>query len=400
MKGRHWIFLSIISLAIAAVCTLATWLRYGEIPAEVQPPVPKVAAITLPLEPLQIQVVTAVPAYAWANAAAESFNAQQHTLDGQVIEVEVIVMDGLSALNKWGQGEFMPYPTAWLAESRAWVEQANLVALERTNQDIFLSTGRYRAQPVVLSPLVWGIWEDAYSTMSAYFGTEQISWDEIHQAAVIGQWQDMGGQDAFGHFKLVVAHPKRDPAGLVAIVAAAGEYYDKPTLSAEELHDPEFLLWLSEQFDTVVDFSPFGAENMLLFGRSNGDAGQIVESYLLMNMAALEKRWGQSLIIVYPDPIAWFDFPYTVYMGPETSAAEKEAALLFKQYLLTADQQAAALEFGLRPACAECPSDGGLISKWQTNGVQENIPSASRMRPASRSGLEALTEWYVEKYED
>jgi len=139
---------------------------------------------------------------------------------------------------------------------------------------------------------------------------------------------------------------------------------------------------------------------MLLFGRSNGDAGQIVESYLLTNMEGLEDRWDQPLVIVYPDPIAWFDFPYAIYMGQETTAEEKQAALGFKDYLLTTDQQAAALDFGLRPACAECSSSGGLISRWQAFGVMEIIPSASRMRPASRSGMEALTRWYVEQYEE
>lgn len=309
-------------------------------------------------------------------------------------------MDGISALNKWARGEFAPVPTAWVAESRAWVDQANVAALERTGQDIFLSGGQYRAQPLVLSPLVWGIWNDAYSALTNHFGTKQISWDELHEAAVIGQWQDIGGDEEWGNFKLVVAHPKRDPAGLTAMVGAAGEYYDKPSVTTQQLQDDDFLVWLSDLFDTVVDFSPFGVENMLLFGRSNGDAGQIVESYLLVNMEGLETRWNQPLIIIYPDPIAWFDFPYAIYMGTETSADQKQAALEFKEYLLSSDQQAQALYFGLRPACADCPSTGGLITKWAAIGVLENIPSSSRMRAASRSGLEALTRWYVETYEE
>ncbi len=400
MDRTRWIFMIIMSLALCISGGLLLWTQYIAVP-EVPLLQSQEPMVTSPPEvPIRVQVISAVPAYDWVNSAADSFNAQGNKIDGRVIEVEIIAMDGLSALNKWGQGEFDPLPTVWLAESRTWVDQANLAALERTQQDIFLMGGRYRAQPVVLSPLVWGIWKDAHQTLSTHFGTEQISWDEIHEAAVIGQWQNMGGQEEWGRFKLVVAHPKRDPAGLVAIVGAAGEYYDKPTISAQELQDPNFLIWLATQFDTVVDFSPFGAENMLLFGRSNGDAGQIVESYLLIKMEGLENRWGQALQIVYPDPIAWFDFPYAIYMGQETSALEKQAALQFKEYLLTADQQAAALDFGLRPACAECPSNGGLISRWQENGVRENIPSASRMRPASRSGLEALTKWYVETYEE
>jgi Ca-activated chloride channel family protein len=323
-----------------------------------------------PKIPVEISVIVAIPAEPWVSQAAELYNKEDHFVKATRIIVEVIPMDGLSALNKWANGEFKPVPTAWLAESRAWVDQANIGSLKRTGQDIFLAGGRYRAQPVILSPLVWGIWRDAYNTLVNYMGTKKISWDEIHQAAVVGRWADMGGEADRGEFKLVVAHPRRDPAGLTAMVSAAGEYFDKPVVSTKELQDPLFLDWLSELFNTVVDFSPFGVENMFLFGRSNGDAGQMVESYLLVNMEGLEKRWNQPLEILYPDPIAWFDFPYAIYMGKETTAEEKHAALDFKNYLLSANQQAAALEFGLRPASPESPSIGrgnGKYTQWVTD---------------------------------
>ena len=139
---------------------------------------------------------------------------------------------------------------------------------------------------------------------------------------------------------------------------------------------------------------------MLLYGRSNGDAGQLVEAFFLTEMSGVQSRWGETIQIVYPDPISWFDFPYAIYVGDETSAQEKQAALAFKDYLLSAEQQALALDYGLRPACPECPIDGGLIAEWQSIGVQTNIPSASRMRPASIRGLEELTNWYIERYEE
>ena len=186
----------------------------------------------------------------------------------------------------------------------------------------------------------------------------------------------------------------------MSVNQAAGEYFDKPSVKAKDLEDPTFLSWLSELFDTVVAFSSFGVEDMLLFGRSGGDAGMMVESFLLTNMEGLQQRGQQTLEIVYPDPIAWFDFPYAIYMGKETSAVEKQAALDFKDFLLSANQQAAALEFGLRPACVECSSGGGLIARWKDRGVSETIPSASRMRPASRSGIDFLSSWFSKTYQE
>ncbi len=358
-----------------------------------------VAATPTPGPPLEISVVAALPAEEWLTSVAERYNSGQHLVENRPVQVEVIPMDGLSALNKWGRGEFDPVPTAWLAESRAWVDQANVAALERTGRDVFLASGQYRAQPVVLSPIVWGIWQETYEALREHFGSTDISWDELHEAAVVGQWTDLAGKSEWGTFKLVIADPKLDPVGLTAMVGAAGEYYDRPSVSTDDLKDTAFLDWLADLLNTVVDFSPVGVENMLLFGRSNGDAGQIVETHLLVNMEGLETRWKEPLVIVYPDPIAWFDFPYAIYMGEETSALDKKAALDFKEFLLSTGQQLAALDFGLRPANPDVASTGGLVKRWEDLGVEVNIPSAARMREASRSGLDALTQWYIVRYE-
>lgn len=363
-------------------------------------PPPTATPMPTPEPALEVQVVTALAVEPWVSQAAEMYNAMEPSIGGRQVMIEIIPMQGLSALNKWSRGEFDRIPTVWLAESRIWVEQANANSLERTGQDIFLNGGRYRAQPVALSPLVWGIWDESFTVLEDYFGTADISWDQMHEAATLESWETMGGDPDWGQFKLVVAHPVRDPAGLTAMVGAGGEFFDNPSLTSDELQDPAFLDWLGEMFDTVVDFSPVGAENMLLYGRSNGDAGMLVESFLLTQMAGVESRWGETIRIVYPDPISWFDFPYAIYMGDETSAEEKQAALDFKEFLLSAEQQGLALDFGLRPVCPECPIDGGLIAEWEGIGVLANIPSASRMRPASIRGLETLTNWYIERYEE
>lgn len=360
----------------------------------------RINAAAAPEDPVAIRIMAAPAVEPWLRSVAATYNTEDHRVANHPIQVEIIPIDGLRAITKWERGDFDPIPTAWVAESRDWVNQANEAALDRMGQDIFLASGEYRMQPLVLSPLVWGIWEDAYTTLADHFETTAISWDEIHAAAVAERWAELGGEADAGPFKLVIAHPKHDPAGLTAMVSAAGEYYDKPTADSAELLDTAFLEWLSTSLDTVVDFSPFGAENMLLFGRSNGDAGLIVESYLLTNMEGLVTKWDQPLTILYPDPIAWFDFPYAIYMGTETSPLEKEAALAFKEHLLTANQQALALDFGLRPACAECPMDSGLLAQWEELGVRVQVPSASRMRSASRSGLDGLQQWFIENYEE
>ena len=352
-----------------------------------------------------VRIVSALPAEPWVSAAARAYNGERHSVDGAMVKVEVVPMDGVTALNRWAKNDFDVIPTVWLAETRDWVNQANNLVVESLGQDIFLAGGEYRDQPVALSPEVWAIFKSRYdalkSTYAKELGGKDLSWQQMHAAATSPDWVSLGGKAEWGRFKLVIPHPKRDPAGLAAMVGAAGAYYNRAGVSTEDLTDPKFLAWLQQLLDSVVDFSPFGVENMLLFGYSNGDAGQIIESYLLVNMEGLQKRWKEPLVILYPDPITWFDFPYAIYMGKETTALEKNAALEFKRYLLSDDVQRTTLKFGLRPASPNVPAraEGSLIARWADMGFKEEVPSASRMRPAPRSGLTSLAEWFQGRYE-
>ncbi|MBI4317343.1 MAG: substrate-binding domain-containing protein [Chloroflexi bacterium] len=354
--------------------------------------------------PVRIDVASAISVEPWVSAAAREFSGKEYELDGvrRKVTVDVYPLDGVTALNKWAKGEFQTPPTAWLAESRDWVNQANAVAADHYKQDIFLAGGEYRDQSVALSPEVWTVFKSRAVVLEKKFG-KALDWEVVHSAATSRGWAELGGDAAWGRFKLIIPHPKRDPAGLAAMVGAAGAYYSKPAVSADELKDARFLFWLKESLDTVVDFQPYGAENMVLYGPSAGDAGQVLENYLLLNAEAIEKRWGDGLIVVYPDPIAWYDFPFAIYMGKEkeSSAAEKDAAVLFKRFLLSNDQQVATLRFGLRPASPDVSTDhpSSLIKRYAAFGFKDRVPASSKMRQASRTGLVALGTWFVDNYE-
>lgn len=354
--------------------------------------------------PVRISIASAVASEPWVSAAAREFSGKEYDLNGvrRKVTVEVFPLDGVTALNKWAAGEFQTPPTAWVAESRDWVNQANAVASDHYQQDIFLAGGQYRDQSVAMSPEVWAVFKSRATVLEDKFG-RPLDWNVAHSAAVSLGWAELGGDPAWGRFKLVIPHPKRDPAGLAAMVSAAGAFYDKPAVSTEELQDAKFLAWLKQSLDTVVDFQPYGAENMVLYGPSAGDAGQVLENYLLLNAEAIEKRWEDGLMVIYPDPVAWYDFPFAIYMGKEkeTSASEKDAAVLFKRFLLSEEQQIATLRFGLRPASPDVSTDhaDSLIKRYADFGFKERVPASSKMRQASRSGLVSLGNWFVDTYE-
>jgi hypothetical protein len=287
----------------------------------------------------------------------------------------------------------------WIPDSRYLVELVNATFKERRGRDIFLTGGEYRTRPIVTSLFSWGIWESRDAVLRRKFGDE-VSWQAIHDAAIAkGGWPELGGEPEWGYFKLVVPNPRKNVGGLMAMVAAAGEYYQETRIDVGDVTNPDFQTWLGELMGAVTDFSSLGsysAENLALFGYSMGDGGQLLEADLLVNMAGIQTRWVEPMVIRYPKYITWFDFPYTIWMGEETTASEKNAALEFERYLLTAEIQRQALSLGLRPASPEVAVDApdSLFVRWQDQGVTIVVQRTTRMHSPDRDVLLALLRWF------
>ncbi len=415
MERTRWIFIGILALVVAIVgVSIGVRLLTQDnndtsaAPLELDRP----NAIT-------VRVMTALPVEPWVRSATEQFNASAPKLDEVPIQVEIIAMDGLTALGRWDRNEFgaleagvdvanltseqkvalADFPTVWIPDSRYLVELANASYKERLGRDVFLTDGQYRARPIAISLFTWGIYESRAKVLEAKYG--EVSWRTIHDAAIAkGGWQELGGDGGWGYFKLVVPNPNKNAGGLAAMVAAAGEYYGRTDISVADFTDPAFQAWLKELMGSVTDFSSASAytvEDFALFGYSQGDGGQLLESDLLQNMEGIAKRWADPLKLYYPRYVTWFDFPFTVWVGPETSALEKNAALEFQKFLLSEEQQKAALVYGLRPANPNVAVDAtpdSLFVKWSDRGVEPVVPRSDAMRNPDRDVLLALLRWF------
>lgn len=405
------VFFLIVGIVLLVVAAGLGWQRFN--PATNSQPL-----VAIPRGPVQVRVLTALPVEPWVREAAKTFNAGDFSQDGQPIEVQVIAMDGLTALGKFDRDDYAAladksrdelsadelerlsttFPTVWIPDSRYLVELANATYKERLGRDVFLTDGEYRARPIAISLFTWGIYQSRADVLTQKYG--EINWRAIHDAAIAkGGWPELGGDSAWGFFKLVVPNPRRNVGGLAAMIAAAGEYYDRTNISVADVTDPQFQAWLGELMGALTDVSgasAYTAEEFALFGYSAGDGGQLLESDLLNNMEGIRTRWSDPLVIRYPKYVTWFDFPYTIWVGPETTAAEKNAALQFQQFLLGADIQRLAVQQGLRPVNNEVSVTTGdtLFTKWQSQGVEAIVPRTTRMASPSRDVLLALLRWF------
>ncbi len=404
------IFFLILGAVLLVVSASLGWRKLA--PGQAQ------QLVATPSGPVQVRVLTALPVEPWVREAAQQFNQKGLKQDGQPVEVQVTAMDGLTALGKFDRDDFgtlgsktrdqlttqerqkleTSFPTVWIPDSRYLVELANASYKERLGRDVFLTDGEYRARPIAISLFVWGIYQSRASVLDKKFG--EINWQVIHDAAIAkGGWPELGGNSAWGFFKLVVPNPQRNVGGLAAMIAAAGEYYDRTNISTADVTDPKFQKWLKELMGSLTDVSgasAYTAEDFALFGYSVGDGGQLLESDLLNNMAGIQTRWSDPLVIRYPKYVTWFDFPFTTWVGPETTAAEKNAALQFQKFLLTPEVQKLAVKQGLRPVINEVSVTDGdtLFTTWQKQGVEAVVPRTTRMASPSRDVLLALLRWF------
>jgi hypothetical protein len=420
MNRTRWIFVGIVvvTLVIVGVSLAYQGLRPDNTAGSQMTGGGDTITIDRP-NAITIRVLTSLPVEAWVRSAAQAYNGTAPSLDGVAVTVEVVAMDGLTALGRWDRNTFRAlepgvdptdldaaarsalaeFPTAWIPESRYLVELANASYKERLGRDVFLTDGEYRARPIATSLLTWGLYESRAVVLREKYAS--ISWESIHDAAIAkGGWPELGGDPGWGYFKLVVPNPNKNIAGLHAMIAAAGEYYGRPDISVADVTNREFQVWLKELMGAVTDFSSssaYTAEDFALFGYSVGDGGQLLEADLLQNMEGIQTRWDDPISLYYPRYVTWFDFPFSVWVGPETSALEKNAALDFQRFLLSDDQQAAGLVYGLRPANPRVPlnaSNGSLFTQWQSKGVETVIPRADAMRSPDREVLLALLRWF------
>ena len=162
MNRTRIIFFVIIGLAVVIIVGGIIWNQLAKQPGPIEPEAGD--------ETLEIQIVAALPVAEWVQEAAHEFNAEQHTLEGHPIHVTVTPMDGLTAKVRYERDEMDPLPTAWIPDSRYLVELVNAAYKERLGRDVFLTDGEYRARPLAISLLAWGIYDSRVDVLENQFG--------------------------------------------------------------------------------------------------------------------------------------------------------------------------------------------------------------------------------------
>jgi ABC-type sulfate transport system substrate-binding protein len=124
---------------------------------------------------------------------------------------------------------------------------------------------------------------------------------------------------------------------------------------------------------------------MVRYGPSKYDVVMVYENLAIESLEAAQRQHGQPLRVYYPPATSLSDHPYAILDAPLTTAAEREAATRFRDFLLARPAQELALQRGFRPASPEVSIGGpnNPFERYASFGVRAEIDQQVETPPAA-----------------
>lgn len=241
---------------------------------------------------------------------------------------------------------------------------------------------KYSNQPILkedsiaLSPMVFVMWKERYDAYMKKYGALNFATVEEALREKSG-WQGISGNGEWGLFKLGHTLPSESNSGLITLVLMAYDFHSKTKgLSPKDIVDPNFQSRLADLEGAVSLSKSTGTmmREMVLKGPSTYDALFVYESVAIEYLKNAEGRWGE-LHIAYPSRNMWNDNPYYIIDATWSSPAQRTAAQVFLEFLLTEPIQRQSLQHGFRPANPSVPVRfaGSPFLLYERYGLKNDI---------------------------
>lgn len=296
------------------------------------------------------------------------------------IKVKLSGKGSLDSVNDILDGKSQP--VLW---SPADSSTVNLLASDwqtKNGKPLFPDSGDAAPQPLLLTPLVFAVWEDRAKVLRDTEGG-QLTWKAIHKAVMAkGGWPAVGGKAEWGFVKLGHTDPTRSNSGLQALVLMALEHFHTQKVTVEHVLDPRFQQFVKDIEGGVTKLEASTGTfmtDMLRFGPSKYDIALVYESLAVAQLENAQKRWD-NLHIYYPSATIWSDHPVAILDAPWVTPAQRAAAEKVVAFLRSKPVQGTALRFGFRPADPTVPiktADGANpFTKMAQFGLTSELPAA------------------------
>lgn len=381
---------------------LAIWLL--AVPLKLLVPVPGAlgyAPVDLglapPVAPVEVVIWYGTEKQSWLEEAARRFEAEGPSVGGRPIVLRLVglgsrEMAERAARQEWGD----PRPTVVFPASSLWTADLRPIL-----------AGDPR--PLALTPLVAVAWEERARLLWADQGGD--FWGQLHAGIVGDGWAAVAERRGFGpesaegrraaqwgFVKFGHTSPLRSNSGAQTLLLLAYAFHNKTAgLTTADVADPAFQAWLAEVGAATLEFSGGSGAfmtDLVRFGPSKYDVVMVYENLAIERIEAAQRQWGQ-LRVHYPPATSLGDHPYAILGAPLTTAAEREAAERFRDFLLARPGQELALQYGFRPVSPEVSidGDGSPFERYAGYGVRADI--AQQVETPSAPVLAALLDMWA-----
>jgi ABC-type molybdate transport system substrate-binding protein len=297
MRSSKSIFFAIIGLAVVVVVGLLV-ARFFLADTLDLPPVS---------EQISIRIVVAPSIKPWVDQAAQEFNQANRN-----IQVKVVAADDLIPESQFSAAPSEAPPAAWLAEASFAVEMAASSGLSFED-----------AQSVAGTSLAWGAYNDKLAQFNQAYGP--LTWENVHAKAT----------NSSDLLKIVIASPQNSAAGIGALGSATSAHLGKPALSGSDVSGAND--WLLETFgDRNTQIPPTPAQAFAgVQGRTIGDMGLLA----LAEWRSVGLDQSPDFTITPAEPNVNLDYPFAIWAGRQATPEAKQAAVAFRNFLLSEAQQ-------------------------------------------------------------
>jgi Ca-activated chloride channel homolog len=307
---------------------------------------------------------------AWLVPLVEAYNSQRNkTSAGSVIVIEATPMGSIESGDAIVEG--LIQPTVWSPASSAYVPVTNVKWRQAHGEDLVTETPK----DLVLSPVVIAMWRPMAEVLG--WPEKALGWSDIAELAVSDEGWAAYGYPEWGTFKFGHTAPNRSNSGIIAVIAEAYAGAGKQRgLTLADLQDEKVKRFMTDVESAVIHYGTstgFFARRMFELGPSYLSAAVMYENLVAEQEA--KRLSGQvsqlPVVAIYPkEGTFWSNHPYIILNAPWVTDEHREAAEMFRTFLLDRSQQLKSIEYGFRPADPAVPLTSPLDLRYGVDPQQ------------------------------
>jgi Ca-activated chloride channel family protein len=340
------------------------------------------APTAVPADVLTLKFLYTSEKKRWIETVTPSFNgAQMKTASGKTVQVELEVTGSVESVSRILDGTSQP--ALWSPASRLVVPLINDEWVTRNGREIAVD-----CKDGVLSPLVIMMWQPFAEALG--WPKQDIGWADIAKLATSeGGWADVG-KPQWGKFRFGHTHPDFSNSGLQTIVAmsyaATGKLRGLTDADVKSDTTAQFIKNIEGAVAHYGSSTGFFGTAMVERGPTYLSAAAVYENVVVDSYLAGKKSPdGFPLVAIYPKEGTFqTDHPLCIPDGAWMSSDLREAAGLFRDFLLSKPIQEQGRQFGFRPADAALPITSPIDVSYGVDPTQPQnllqVPSASTIR--------------------